>query len=259
MAPPSTKSQVLRSFNVADFPALRGLEEEWRFTPLKRLGELVTATALTGSAPTAEYGDLPPGVSIKDVDQVEDILTPFDRISALAYGSAAGVTLIEVAPETELAEPLVIRLVGKGGKAAAARTYVKVGNFAKATVVLEQTGTTTLADNIEVVLGDSAQLTFVTLAEWDADAVQAQHVKFRVGKIVYVAFSRDETVMGFGFPKEERAALVGAEPQIFHLPRESDLRFNWVQAWLAELAEQQMTELVLDAWRMVVPKKVWSA
>lgn len=84
-------------------------------------------------------------------------------------------------------------------------------------------------------------------------------VKFRVGKIVYVAFSRDETVMGFGFPKEERAALVAAEPQIFHLPRESDMRFNWVQAWLARLDEDRMTELVLDAWRMCVPKKVWSA
>jgi hypothetical protein len=84
-------------------------------------------------------------------------------------------------------------------------------------------------------------------------------VKFRVGKIVYVAFSRDETVMGFGFPKDERAALVAAEPEIFHRPRESDMRFNWVQAWLSQLDEEQMTELVLDAWRMVVPKKVWAA
>ena len=84
-------------------------------------------------------------------------------------------------------------------------------------------------------------------------------VKFRVGKIVYVAFSRDETVMGFGFPKDERASLVAAEPHVFHLPRESDLRFNWVQAWLSELDEDRMTELVLDAWRMCVPKKVWSA
>ena len=84
-------------------------------------------------------------------------------------------------------------------------------------------------------------------------------IKFRVGPIVYVAFSRDETIMGFGYPKEERAALVTADPQTFHLPRESDLRFNWVQAWLAELDEPQMTDLVLDAWRMVVPKKVWSA
>jgi len=84
-------------------------------------------------------------------------------------------------------------------------------------------------------------------------------VKFRVGKIVYVAFSRDETVMGFGFPKEERAALIAADPQTFHLPRESDMRFNWVQAWMAQLDEEQMTELVLDAWRMCVPKKVWQA
>jgi Fe-S cluster assembly protein SufD len=182
MAPPSTKSQVLRSFNVADFPALKGLEEEWRFTPLKRLGELVTASALSGTAPAVEHGELPPGVSIKEVDEVDPILTPFDRISALAYGSAAGVTLIDVAPETEPGEAVVVRLVGKGGAAAAARTFVRVGNFAKVTVVLEQVGPVTLADNVEVLLGDSAQLTFVTLAEWDAGAVQAQHVKFRVGK-----------------------------------------------------------------------------
>jgi Fe-S cluster assembly protein SufD len=182
MAPPSTKSQVLRSFNVADFPVVNGREEEWRFTPIKRLGELITATALTGAAPGLEHGDLPPGVSIKDVESVEPILTPFDRISALAFGSATGVRLIEVEPETEPAEPVVVRVVGKGGAAAAARTYVKVGNFGKVTIVLDQVGSATLADNIEVVLGDSAQLTFVTLAEWDADAVQAQHIKFRVGK-----------------------------------------------------------------------------
>ncbi|MEV6348616.1 Fe-S cluster assembly protein SufD [Actinoplanes sp. NPDC051851] len=182
IAPPSTKSQVLRSFDVADFPALNGLEEEWRFTPLKRLGDLVKATELTGAAPAVEYADLPAGVSVSTADDVDPVLTPFDRISALAYGSAAGVTVIEVAAEAEPAEAAVIRLVGKGGDAAAARTVVTVGAFAKATIVLEQTGTVTLADNVEVVLADSAQLTFVTLAEWDRDAVQAQHVKFKVGK-----------------------------------------------------------------------------
>ena len=181
-APPSTKSQVLRSFDVADFPALKGLEEEWRFTPLKRLGDLVTASKLTGVAPAVEHGELPAGVAVKHVDDAEPVLTPFDRVSALAYGSAAGVTLIEVAPETSPDEAIVVRVVGKGGDAAAARTLVKVGAFAKVTVILEQTGTAVLADNIEVVIGDSAQLTFVTLAEWDAGAVQAQHVKFRVGK-----------------------------------------------------------------------------
>ncbi|WP_433302891.1 Fe-S cluster assembly protein SufD [Actinoplanes sp. CA-030573] len=181
-APPSTKSQVLRSFDVADFPALNGLEEEWRFTPLKRLGELVTASKLGGVAPAVEHGELPAGVSVAKQENAEAVLTPFDRISALAYGSADGVTLIEVAPETSPDEAVVVRLVGKGGDAAGARTLVKVGAFAKVTIVLEQTGTATLADNVEVVIGDSAQLTFVTLAEWDAGAVQAQHVKFRVGK-----------------------------------------------------------------------------
>ncbi|GIF07231.1 Fe-S cluster assembly protein SufD [Actinoplanes siamensis] len=182
IAPPRTKSQVLRSFDVADFPALTGLEEEWRFTPLKRLRELVTATALTGAPPSAEYAGLPDGVTVSAADDVEPVLIPFDRISALAYAAADGVTVIEVAPEAEPAEAVVIRLVGKGGEAAAARTVVKVGNFAKATIVLRQTGTVTLADNVEVVVGDSAQLTFVTLAEWDHDAVQAQHVRFRVGR-----------------------------------------------------------------------------
>jgi len=181
-APPKTKSQGLRSFDVTDFPALRGLEEDWRFTPLKRLGELVTATKLTGTAPALQHGELPLGVSIKDVDSVEPILTPFDRVSALAYGSADGVTLIEVAPEAELTEPVVLTRSGTGGDSAGARTYLKIGNFAKATIVLEQTGEATLADNIEVVTGDSAQLTFVTVAQWDAGSVQAQHIKFRVGK-----------------------------------------------------------------------------
>ncbi|SNY50644.1 Fe-S cluster assembly protein SufD [Paractinoplanes atraurantiacus] len=182
IAPPSTKSQVLRSFDVNDFPAVTGLEEDWRFTPIKRLGDLIKATTLTGVAPSVEHGDLPVGVSVREVATADAILTPFDRVSALAYGSAAHVTQIDVATETELADPVVIRIVGKGGDAAAARTVVKVGAFSKLTLILEQTGTATLADNVEVVIGDSAQLTFVTLAEWDAGAVQAQHVKFRVGK-----------------------------------------------------------------------------
>ncbi len=84
-------------------------------------------------------------------------------------------------------------------------------------------------------------------------------VKFRVGRIVYVAFSRDETTMGFAFPKEERDALVAAEPDTFFLPRPSDLRFHWVEARLAALDEQEMRELVVEAWRMVVPRRVAAA
>jgi hypothetical protein len=81
-------------------------------------------------------------------------------------------------------------------------------------------------------------------------------LKFRVQQIVYVAFSLDERVMGFAFPKEEREALVRSEPHTFHLPAASDLRFNWVHADLAALDPTEARELVVDAWRMVVPKKV---
>jgi len=81
-------------------------------------------------------------------------------------------------------------------------------------------------------------------------------VKFRVGQIVYVAFSTDETKIGFAFPKEERAALVAARPDVFFLPRESELRFHWIEAWLDALDVDEMRELVLGAWRMVVPQRV---
>jgi hypothetical protein len=84
-------------------------------------------------------------------------------------------------------------------------------------------------------------------------------LKFRVKQIVYVAFSLDESVMGFAFPKEERAALVLSEPRKFHMPTASDMRFNWVHADLAALDQTEARELVVDAWRMVVPKKLSSA
>jgi hypothetical protein len=81
-------------------------------------------------------------------------------------------------------------------------------------------------------------------------------VKFRVGRIVYVAISPDETTMGFGFPKEERETLVAAEPDKFQLPRPSDLRYHWVHCRMAAIDEAELRELVVDAWRMVVPKRV---
>ena len=81
-------------------------------------------------------------------------------------------------------------------------------------------------------------------------------LKFRVGQMVYVAFSLDESVMGFAFPKEERAALVGGDPRKFQMPSASDMRFNWVHADLATLDPSEARELVVDAWRMVVPAKV---
>jgi hypothetical protein len=80
-------------------------------------------------------------------------------------------------------------------------------------------------------------------------------VKFRVGQIVFLAVSPDETVMGFAFPKEERAALVAAEPR-FRLPSASDMRYHWVHVRLDMIDERELRELIVEAWRMVVPRKV---
>jgi hypothetical protein len=88
------------------------------------------------------------------------------------------------------------------------------------------------------------------------EALVRDRVKFRVGRIVYLSFSRDETVMGFAFPKEEREALVASEPDKFMMPSRSDLRYHWVRVRLAAIDATEMRELVLDAWRMVVPKRV---
>jgi hypothetical protein len=91
------------------------------------------------------------------------------------------------------------------------------------------------------------------------EALVRDRVKFRVGSLVYLAFSRDETVMGFAFPREEREALVASDPDKFMMPSVSDMRYNWVHVRLAVIDVMEMRELVLDAWRMVVPKSVAAA
>lgn len=84
-------------------------------------------------------------------------------------------------------------------------------------------------------------------------------VKFRVGRIVYAALSRDETILGFGFPREERPALIAAEPDRFLLDRASDARYQWIDTRMATLGQAEMREFITDAWRMVVPKRVAAA
>jgi hypothetical protein len=84
-------------------------------------------------------------------------------------------------------------------------------------------------------------------------------IKFRVGQIVYIDFSRDQSIMGFAFPREWRPVLVSSEPEKFMLPIESELRYNWVRVRLDAIDLDEMRDLVLDAWAMVVPKRVASA
>jgi Fe-S cluster assembly protein SufD len=195
-APPTTKSQALRSYDVADFPALTGLEEEWRFTPLKRLRALAGEPAGTASI-SHEFGALPAGVTAgtisRDDPRVGSVLTPFDRVSALAHGSAPDAFLISVAPDAVVGEPALVRVVGAGiDPVTYGHTFVEVGTFAEVTLVLEHSGSATLADNVEVSVAEGAKLTLVTVANWAPDAVQAQHLKVRLGrdaKVVHVQVS----------------------------------------------------------------------
>jgi hypothetical protein len=91
------------------------------------------------------------------------------------------------------------------------------------------------------------------------EALVRDRVKFRVGRIVFLAFSRDESQMGFAFPKEEREALVASDPDKFLMPDRSDLRYHWVVGRLSSIDDDEMREIVIDAWRMVVPKRVAAA
>jgi hypothetical protein len=88
------------------------------------------------------------------------------------------------------------------------------------------------------------------------EALARDRIKFRVGRIVFVALSRDETTMGCGFPREERAALVAAEPEKFFMPVPSEMRYQWIEVRLAAIDVGEMSELVTGAWTMCVPKRV---
>jgi hypothetical protein len=91
------------------------------------------------------------------------------------------------------------------------------------------------------------------------EALVRDRVKFRVGRIVYLAISPDESLMGFAFPREEREALIASEPDKFLMPVRSDERYNWVRVRLSAIDSAELREIVLDAWRIVVPKKVAAA
>ena len=91
------------------------------------------------------------------------------------------------------------------------------------------------------------------------EALVRDQVRFRVGQIVYAAFDHDETIMGFAFPREEREALVAAEPDKFLMPRASEMRYRWVCVRLDTIDIDELQELLVDVWRMCVPNKVAAA
>jgi hypothetical protein len=88
------------------------------------------------------------------------------------------------------------------------------------------------------------------------EAVVRDYLKYRVGRLVFASVSPDETLLGFGFPKEARESLVAGEPELFLMPVSSDLRYNWVRMRLPLVDAPRLEELLVDAWTMCVPKSV---
>ncbi|MBO0824539.1 MAG: SufD family Fe-S cluster assembly protein, partial [Actinobacteria bacterium] len=168
-----------QSYDPADFPVPGGREEEWRFTPLRRLRKLHTDDPL-GDGKVSVVGDAAPGVSVEYRKQGDPSLgtayVPADRVSARAFASFAEATVVTVPAGTESTEPTWIAVRGEGADGAAfGHTLIDVQPNAHAVVVLEHTGSATFADNVEFVVGEGAALTVVSLQLWADDAVHLSH------------------------------------------------------------------------------------
>ena len=174
------------SFDVADHEVPTGREEIWRFTPLKRLRGLHQDVALTGTSYTPTL-DAPEGVVFERVedDSLKGVsgLVPWDRIAARALQEAASTLHVQVPAETELDRPVFMTIEGTGmDEATATHAVIRAGRFSKATVVLRFRGAMTLADNVEIVVEDGAQLTVVSIDDWADEAVHVGHRHIQVGR-----------------------------------------------------------------------------
>jgi Fe-S cluster assembly protein SufD len=171
------------SLNPDDFAVPAGREEEWRFTPLNRLRGLHKDAPFTGTVTVAV--EAAPEVTVDKLDLSErqrlapSVLAflPMDRVSARAYAAAVSATVISVPKEAVASAPTYVRITGNGTDAAAAgHLIIDVQPYGRATVVIDQTGSATYADNVEIHVADGGDLTVVALADWAADTVQvAQH------------------------------------------------------------------------------------
>jgi len=183
------------------FEVPTGREEEWRFTPLRRLRGLLQDAPLRGEGVTADVRGVD-GVTVQTVPVAESRrglsgYVPIDRVSARAWAATEKVMTIDVPAGTEVAEPLVVTLTGDGGsEAVAGHLLVTVGANARASVVVFFEGSATYAENVEIVLGDGAALTFVSYQDWQPDAVHHSNAHAVVGrdaelKHVSVSFGGD--------------------------------------------------------------------
>ncbi|MEV7122732.1 Fe-S cluster assembly protein SufD [Kitasatospora griseola] len=202
--PIDARVAVKPSFDVNDFPVPTGREEDWRFTPMHRLAGLHDGTAVESVVRGGEGTDkielgLPEGVTSelvgRDDARIGKAGTPVDRIAAQAFSAFEQALVVTVPAETVLTEPVRIDVHGEGG-VRFAHLVVEVKPFAEAVVVLNHTGTGTRAANVDLLVGDGAKLTFVSVQDWERDAVHAAQCNALVGrdasfKSVIVTFGGD--------------------------------------------------------------------
>jgi len=188
---PVTRLHERRSYDPSDFPVPGGREEEWRFTPLRRLRGLHTDTPPPPAAGVTREADPASEVKIFPAERSSGLpgrsFIPSDRVSAQAYASFAEATVITVPPHADASRPTVVTVTGvKGagevGGTAYGHLLVQAEPFSRATVVLDHRGSATYADNVELVVGDGAALSVVSLQDWDDDAVHLSHHYATLGR-----------------------------------------------------------------------------
>ena len=183
---PVTRLHERQSFDLADFPVPDGREEEWRFTPLRRLRGLHTdAPAGVGNI-TVEMDAAP---ELKAFSSERHALVdtptfiPSDRSSARAYANFGQATVIEVPAEAETSAPTIVTVTGLDASTAAyGHTVIKAGPLSRAVVVLDHRGSATYSENVELVVGDGASLSVISIQDWASDAVHLSHHYARLGK-----------------------------------------------------------------------------
>ncbi len=183
---PVSRLHQRQSFDVADFPVPTGREEEWRFTPLRRLRGLHGEAELAPGKVTAEVSAAP-GITAVRAQRGDARLgaafTPADRVSAKAFAGFDEAMVISVPAESEGTQPTVVSVRGESSEGAAfGHTLIEVGANARAIVVLDHQGSATYADNVEIVVGDGASLTVVSVQDWADDAVHLSHHHAVIGR-----------------------------------------------------------------------------
>jgi Fe-S cluster assembly protein SufD len=182
--PDSSRAGRLTSYRLADFKPLTGLEEDWRFTPLKRLRGLHTEV-LSGAAPSVAV-TAPDSVVVETVGRddrrIGSAAIPEDRVSANAWENFTEATVITVPAEVQVDGEVSVVLTGRGTEASAQHVVIVAEKFSKAVVVLDHQGTAVVSENVEILVEDGAQLTVISLQEWNDDAVHASSQQAKLGR-----------------------------------------------------------------------------